>query len=68
MDIAAQCGLSLLKGICTAPQVPLAAGEAPTSRLQALCAEGLSARYAEVPEAQQDGSIQRRQLAHDSVQ
>src|SRR5262249_26367547 len=46
-ELAAQCDLSLLRTVCTAPQVPLPAGHTPTTWLRQLCAQGLTARYGE---------------------
>jgi error-prone DNA polymerase len=64
-EIAARCHLSLLKGACTAPQVTLPAGTTPPTHLRSLCAAGLKARYANVPEALLPGSLQRAQLDHE---
>ncbi|HEV2460860.1 MAG TPA: DNA polymerase III subunit alpha, partial [Ktedonobacterales bacterium] len=43
--LAAQCHLSLLKGVCTAPRVPLPAGHTPASHLRTLCEQGLATRF-----------------------
>lgn len=60
-EIAAQCDLSLLRGVCTAPRVPLPEGETPSSRLRALCLAGLETRYGTAtPE-----TPQRHQLEHE---
>src|SRR5260221_11763972 len=64
-EIAARCHLSLLKGTCTAPQVPLPEGVQPASHLRTLCEAGLRSRYAAQPEALQPGSPQRTQLDHE---
>jgi len=64
-EIAARCDLSLLRGVCTAPQVMLPVGATPESQLRRLCAEGLRARYAAAPAALAPDSPQRRQLAHE---
>ena len=70
-EIAARCDLSLLKALCTAPQVPLPTGETPASQLQRLCEQGLRQRYAHsasVPAAYdilKPDSPQQQQLAHE---
>ena len=67
-EIASRCQVSLLKAVCTAPRVPLPAGETPTSQLRRLCEQGLHQRYANAPAACDAGapdSPQRRQLAHE---
>jgi len=64
-EIAARCDLSLLKGVCTAPQVALPEGETPESQLRRLCMDGLRTGYAAAPAALADSSPQRRQLAHE---
>jgi error-prone DNA polymerase len=64
-EIAAACELSLLKGVCTAPRVPLPEGETPTSQLHALCEVGMRARYANELAALAPGSRERRQMAHE---
>jgi error-prone DNA polymerase len=43
--LAAQCHLSLLKGVCTAPRAPLPAGHTPASHLRTLCEQGLATRF-----------------------
>jgi error-prone DNA polymerase len=64
-EIANRCQLSLLKGTCTAPHVPLPAGKTPKSYLHALCEEGLTTRYASRPDARRAGSAERTQLEHE---
>ncbi|HEV7126876.1 MAG TPA: PHP domain-containing protein, partial [Ktedonobacterales bacterium] len=64
-EIAMRCDLSLLRGVCRAPQVPVPAGETPLSHLRQLCAEGIARRYASTPAALAAGSPQRRQLDHE---
>ncbi len=64
-EIADRCQLSLLKGTCTAPHVPLPAGKTPKSYLRTLCEEGLTTRYASRPEARRAGSAERTQLEHE---
>jgi error-prone DNA polymerase len=64
-EIAARCDLSLLRGACTAPRVPLPAGATPATQLHTLCEEGLAVRYAAAPEALLPDSPQRRQLVHE---
>ncbi len=64
-EIAKRCHVSLLKGSCVAPELPLPEGETPAIRLQQLCEEGMAARYADAPEAMLSGSPQRLQLAHE---
>jgi error-prone DNA polymerase len=64
-EIAERCDLSLLKGVCTAPRVPLPAGETPTTSLRRLCEEGLATRFAQVPDTCAEGSPPRRQLEHE---
>jgi error-prone DNA polymerase len=65
VEIAGQCEVSLLKGHCVAPQVPLPAEATPTSHLRMLCEQGLTRRYANVAQALAPDSPQRRQLAHE---
>ena len=60
-EIAAQCDLSLLRGVCVAPRVPLPEGETSSSRLRALCLTGLAARYGD----DERETPQRRQLEHE---
>src|SRR5262249_5388942 len=62
VELAARCDLSLLKGVCVAPQVPLPEGMTPASQLRALCEVGLGRRFA-LPLA--EGSPQRRQMEHE---
>ncbi|MGZ3676952.1 MAG: DNA polymerase III subunit alpha [Ktedonobacterales bacterium] len=65
-QIAERCQRSLLRTTCTAPHVPLPAGETtPHSWLRTLCEEGLATRYATTPAALTTDSPQRRQLAHE---
>jgi error-prone DNA polymerase len=64
-EIAGRCRLTLLKGVCTAPEVSLPAGETPTSQLRRLCEVGLRERYANRPAAQAKDSLERRQLNHE---
>src|SRR5262249_5556297 len=64
-ELAARCHLSLLQGICTAPRVPLAEGETPTTALRRLCAEGLTTRFAAAPAALRPESAERHQLEHE---
>ncbi len=72
-EIAASCNVVLLKGVCTAPRVPLPEGETPASHLRGLCEQGLAARYATAPHASappalapdSPGSPQRRQMEHE---
>jgi DNA polymerase III alpha subunit len=64
-EIAGQCEVSLLKGHCVAPQVPLPVGTTPPSHLRTLCEEGLAKRYSTFPQAQGPQSVQRRQLEHE---
>jgi error-prone DNA polymerase len=65
IELAEQCDLSLLKPHCVAPQVPLPAGVTPTTRLRALCAQGLAERYIDYPQALHTNSPQQRQLEHE---
>jgi error-prone DNA polymerase len=64
-EIAAQCDVSLLKGHCVAPQVPLPEGRTPATHLRALCEQGLAMRYHDQPHALSPESPQRRQLEHE---
>ncbi|HEV2237153.1 MAG TPA: DNA polymerase III subunit alpha [Ktedonobacterales bacterium] len=64
-ELAARCQVALLRGSCTAPRVPLPAGETPTSQLARLCERGMSTRYAHAPAALAPASPQRQQLAHE---
>jgi DNA polymerase III subunit alpha len=64
-EIAQQCDVSLLKGHCVAPQVPLPDGSTPATHLRALCEQGLAKRYSTLPEAQEPLSPQRQQLEHE---
>jgi error-prone DNA polymerase len=65
VEIADQCEVSLLKGHCVAPQVPLPAGMTPTNHLRALCEQGLNKRYERMPEARAAQSPQHEQLEHE---
>jgi error-prone DNA polymerase len=60
-EIAAQCDLSLLKGVCTAPRVALPEGVSPTRQLRRLALEGLAARCPTGPAA----APYQRQLEHE---
>ncbi|HEX9412074.1 MAG TPA: PHP domain-containing protein, partial [Ktedonobacterales bacterium] len=64
-EIAAQCQVALLQGVCTAPRVPLPAGQTPTTHLRRLLEEGLATRYANASAAQEATSPQRQQLEHE---
>lgn len=65
-QIAERCQLSLLRTTCTAPHVPLPAGETtPHTWLRTLCEQGLTTRYATTPAALTRDSPQRRQLTHE---
>jgi error-prone DNA polymerase len=64
-EIAEQCEISLLKGHCVAPQVPLPEGSTPATHLRVLCEQGLIKRYHTLPEAQEPQSPQRQQLEHE---
>jgi error-prone DNA polymerase len=65
-ELAARCQVALLRGHCTAPHVPLPAGETNTSQLIRLCEAGLRTRYAGAePAALAPESPQRQQLAHE---
>jgi error-prone DNA polymerase len=63
--LAARCQVALLRGSCTAPRVPLPAGETPSSQLARLCAQGLRARYAHAPAALALASPERQQLGYE---
>jgi error-prone DNA polymerase len=65
VDLAARCQVALLRGQCTAPQVPLPAGETPTTQLARLCEQGMRARYARAAAALAPASPQRQQLAYE---
>ncbi|HLZ21587.1 MAG TPA: DNA polymerase III subunit alpha [Ktedonobacterales bacterium] len=63
--IAERCDLTLLKGVCTAPRVPLPAGETPQNYLRQLCENGLATRFADHPGARLSDSPYRRQMEHE---
>jgi error-prone DNA polymerase len=65
VEIAARCEVSLLKGVCTAPRVPLPEGATPAGELLRLCEEGLVARFANAPQAHTLESRERRQMEHE---
>ncbi|HEU5438132.1 MAG TPA: DNA polymerase III subunit alpha [Ktedonobacterales bacterium] len=55
-QIAARCELSLLKGVCTAPHVPIPDGHTPTMHLRALCTEALVRREGRAADAPTHGA------------
>ncbi len=64
-EIAGNCSVSLLKGVCTAPRVAIPDGQTPTTHLRALCEQGMAVRYASMPEALAPQSQQRHQMEHE---
>ena len=64
-EIANRCDLTLLKGACTAPRVPLPKGQGPQSYLRRLCEDGLETHFADHPEARLPDGPYRRQMEHE---
>ena len=63
--VAAECDISLLRGVCTAPAVPIPDGQTPGERLRVLCEEGLRSRFTQDETALLPQSPQRQQLEHE---